>query len=164
MAQQHYWLDDEAAYYIEQLDRLGVEYHSEVPVLRVWESICSLYFPRNLIAPNRLGFTGYSVMRKIHQTYGGHSENKLPDVVIAERHRFQHVQARMLGSGQVAQKRGTLHEVLWVRCQAPNLDQPGKWNELMGEIQERLILAHGGSVVDDELPQKGYFILATGLK
>lgn len=50
------------------------------------------------------------------------------------------------------------------KCQVPNLDQPGKWNELMAEIQERLVLAHGGDPVHDELPQKVYFILAAGMK
>lgn len=120
MAQQHYWLDDEVVYYTEQLDRLGVDYQSAVPVLHLWESICSLYLPRNLIAPNGPTFTGYSVKRKIDQGYHEYDfETELPYLVTSERHQFQHVQATVLGSGlgpgQGAQQRIFLREVLWVR-------------------------------------------------
>lgn len=51
------------------------------------------------------------------------------------------------------------------KCKAANLDQPGKWKELMDQIQGRLVVAHGTSIAaGGQGLRKVYFILATGLK
>lgn len=114
MAQQHYWLDDDAAHCIEHLDGLGPSYQSEEPVWHAWESICSLYFPRNLTSPKIPGFTGYSVKRELYRGPENTPGSKIPDVVTTERHRVQTVQMRALGSGQGAQQTHNIRDVLWV--------------------------------------------------
>ncbi|KAI3392197.1 hypothetical protein diail_6088, partial [Diaporthe ilicicola] len=92
--------------------------------------------------------------------------DKIPDVVTSQRKRIQTVQMRTLGSGSGAGQTHNKRDIVWVECKAPNLGKAQNWNQLMGQIIDRLMVAHGTPATQpDGLGQrKVYFILATGLK